>query len=100
MVEVSWTEQAIDDIDNIAKFIAKDSAKFARIQARRFFEVTLKLEKYPLAGKIVPEIGNKNIREIILGNYRIVYKIVSVKNIDIISIHHSSRLLNKAILKK
>jgi addiction module RelE/StbE family toxin len=100
MVEINWTPQAIDDINNIAQFIAKDSVKFARIQTKRFFEITLKLEKYPTAGKIVPEIGDKHIRELILGNYRVVYKIISAQKIDILSIHHSARLLSKSIFKK
>jgi mRNA-degrading endonuclease RelE of RelBE toxin-antitoxin system len=51
------------------------------------------LEQHPLAGKIVSEFNNKNIQELIRGNYRIVYKLVSEIDIDIITVHHSARLL-------
>ena len=46
-------------------------------------------------GRIVPEINKVNIRELIEGNYRIIYKVVSKKQIDILTIHHSSRDMNK-----
>lgn len=39
MVEVRWSKQAIDDINNIAEFIARDSIRFAKIHVQRFFEL-------------------------------------------------------------
>lgn len=45
MVEVIWTDQAIDDINNIAEFISKDSFKYAQIQVSKFFVLALLLEK-------------------------------------------------------
>lgn len=95
MVEISWTRQAISDIDNIARFIAKDSERYAKIQTRRFFELVMVLQKSPKVGRIVPELNIKNIRELISGNYRIIYKILSATKVDIIAIHHSARLLKK-----
>jgi plasmid stabilization system protein ParE len=66
MVEVSWTDQAMEDIANIADFIAKDSEKFASIQIERFFKQAELIEKNPFAGRIVPEINDKFIRELSL----------------------------------
>jgi len=91
MVEINWTFQSIEDIQNIAEFIAKDSLKYAEIQVERFFNATEILIKFPKTERIVPEISNVNIRELIIGNYRIIYKILSYKRIDILTIHHSSR---------
>jgi len=51
------------------------------------------LEQNPLAGRVVPEFNNRTIRELIRGNYRIVYKLISEIDIDIITVHHSARLL-------
>lgn len=39
MAEVSWTGQALDNIDNIAEFIAEDSSKYAKIQVVRFLKL-------------------------------------------------------------
>jgi toxin ParE1/3/4 len=91
MVEVNWTLQALQDIESISEYISRDSVKYAKIQASRFFEVVEILEEFPKTGRIVPELNKTNIRELILGNYRIVYKIISLKSIDILAIHHSAR---------
>lgn len=101
MVKVNWTVQSINDIENIAEFILKDSEKYAQIQVFRFFEVTEILITNPEAGRVVPEINDHLIREIILGNYRIIYRIISNNLIDILTVHHSKRLLaNNLTFKK
>lgn len=47
VVEVKWTTQALDDIENIANFIAKDSEHYAVVQTERFFEKARILETHP-----------------------------------------------------
>ncbi|WP_426669650.1 type II toxin-antitoxin system RelE/ParE family toxin [Mucilaginibacter sp. McL0603] len=94
MAEVKWTKQAIQDIDKIAEFIAKDSDHYAKIQVQRFFDAVKVLEKQPKSGKIVPEKQDISIRAILIGSYRIIYKIVSEKRIDVITVHHNKRLLS------
>lgn len=94
MVRIRWTEQSLDDINNIAEFIANDSVRYAKIQVRRFFKSAEVLKVMPEFGRIVPEIGDEKIREIIQGNYRIVYQIMSKREIAILTVHHSSRLLS------
>ena len=94
MARVSWTDQALDDIENIAQFIEKDSLKYAKIQVQRFFDKADILTTHPLAGRVVPEINQDFIRELIQGNYRIIYRIVTDNQIDIITVHHSRRLLS------
>ena len=94
MVEVKWTDQALDDIENIAEFIAKDSMKFAKVQTLRFFKSVEILEELPRAGRMVPELNIEELRELIQGNYRIIYQIISKNRIDIITVHLSRRLLS------
>jgi plasmid stabilization system protein ParE len=93
MVEVNWADQSLEDINSIAEFIAKDSLRYANIQVQRFFDRTEILYKNPNAGRIVPEVNNAAIRELILGNYRIIYRIITHKRIDVLTIHHSMRRL-------
>lgn len=101
MVQVNWTAQSLEDIDNIAEFIARDSQKYALIQVDRFLDQVEALNKQPLLGKPVPEVNDKNIREILQGSYRIIYRLVSEDKIDILTIHHSRRLLsNNPIFKE
>jgi toxin ParE1/3/4 len=65
MAEVSWTKQAISDVDSIAEYIAHDSEHYAKIQVRRFFEAVRILEKHPRYGKMVPEKQDESIRELL-----------------------------------
>ena len=46
MVEVRWTPQAIEDIENIANYIAKDSSKYAIVKVTEFFDAAFILENY------------------------------------------------------
>jgi toxin ParE1/3/4 len=100
MAEVRWTPQAIEDIENIAKYIANDSPKYAAIQVEEFFEAALTLEEFPHSGRIVPEIGSKNIRELIVGFYRLIYRIRNLNLVEVITVYHSYRLLNPKEFKK
>ena len=93
MAKLNWTPQSKNDLISIAEFIAKDSRKFARIQIRRIRERAQQLINFPDSGRIVPEVDNPRIREVIIGNYRIIYLLASDERIDIITVHHSSRIL-------
>ncbi len=53
----------------------------------------LKTSKY--IGRQVEEIGIPTIRELIEGNYRIIYKVMNDHEVAILTIHHSSRDLTK-----
>lgn len=99
MVEINWTYQSLDDINNIAEFIAKDSIKYANIQVELFFERTHILKTMPMFGKITPELNKTKIRELNSGNYRIIYKVVNKRRIDILTVHNGYRLLKKTRIK-
>jgi len=96
MVEVNWTLQSVEDINSIAEYIAKDSLKYAKLQVERIFARVEILETAPLSGRIVPELNITKIRELILGNYRIIYKVINKNRIDILTVHHSARLLSNS----
>jgi len=92
MGRLRWTAQAVKDVETICEFIAKDSIVYAHLFAKDILQTVKRLAKFPKSGRIVPEFSNENIREIILGNYRIIYRI---KNniIEILTVYHSARLL-------
>lgn len=99
MVEINWTGQALEDIESIAIFISRDSKKYAALQIAHFFERVDILESHPKIGRIVPEMNKPNIRELIEGNYRIIYRILFSKRIDILTVHHSAQRLIKKKLR-
>jgi len=99
MVRVNWTFQAKDDLKNIAEYISIDSKRYAKLQVTRLKIRTRILKNQTRSGKIVPEINQENIRELIEGSYRIIYKIVQENQIDILTIHHSARDLTRRKIK-
>jgi len=100
MVKVVWTDSAIQALNDVGEYIAKDSEHYSKIVVQQLFESTDLLESYPKAGRIVPEFNNKNIRELIRGSYRVVYRIVDITRIDILTVHHSAQLLTKSRIRR
>ncbi|MDO8952618.1 MAG: type II toxin-antitoxin system RelE/ParE family toxin [Draconibacterium sp.] len=99
MVQVKWTSQAKTDLKDIADYISIDSAKYAKFQVYKIITITKVLKSHSRIGKVVNEFDNQNIRELVYGNYRIIYKLMSLKRIDIVAIHHSARDLTKRIIE-
>lgn len=93
MDKVVWTDTAIQDLNDIGDYIAKDSERYAQITVNRLFDFVNILETFPLSGKTVKEFKDNSIHELIRGHYRIVYKIINKNRIDILTVHHTSRLL-------
>ena len=90
MGKVIWAPSALNDVDSIAEFISRDSIDQAALFVSRLFEVTDRLEDFPLSGRIIPEINNQFCREIIYGSYRIMYKIDG-NDIWITAVIHGAR---------
>ena len=98
MAEVRWTPQALDDLEAICLFIARDSADMACIFAQRAFAATDRLALFPSSGRVVPEVSNPSFREIVLGNYRLIYRLVS-GDAQVITVHHGARQLDPSRLQ-
>ena len=92
MVKVVWTDLAIEDLKSIHEYISKDSKFYADRFVTKLINRVDQLENYPQSGRIVPEFGKEDIRELIEGNYRIIFRI-KVDHVGIVRVHHSSRLL-------
>lgn len=95
MARLIWTDQAINDLGNIGAFIAENSEKYAKLTVKRLYEKTEILKQFPHSGRIVPEKNEENVRELIEGNYRIIYEIFSEETIYILTVHHSARDLKQ-----
>src|SRR6218665_1849372 len=94
MANITWTGEAQQAIKNIAEYISRDSVYYAEKQIQRFFEAVEVLYEHPQIGKPVREYNHKLIREILVGKYRIIYLLKTETQIDILTVHHSARLLH------
>jgi toxin ParE1/3/4 len=90
MAHVNWTFQALEDMEEIAAFHARNSERYASLLVEYFFEGAAQLEKFPLSGRIVPELNTPSIREIIVKRYRIIYAVANTERIEILTVRPSS----------
>ncbi len=93
MVRITWSEQAVQDLENIAAFIALDSVRFAKITVKNIRDKTRLLKNTPLMGRVVPEAGINEIRELLYKSYRIIYHVSNNDLVQILTIHHSAKQL-------
>lgn len=59
--------------------------------AEGIVESVERLEEFPRSGRMVPEVAQEDYREVILGAYRIVYRLTG-NQVEILTVHHSARL--------
>ena len=93
MAKVIWAPSALEDIESIAEYIARDSVGRAALLVTRLTEATDRLQEFPLSGRVIPEIGNESCREIIYGTYRIMYRLEN-DEVWITGIVHGARHWN------
>lgn len=72
-MQVNWTDPALDDLDGIFEFIARDSQFYAQNFVQQIMQAVDRLEAYPQSGRRIPEAGGEELREIIFQGYRIMY---------------------------
>ena len=75
MGQVIWAPAAIEDAEAIAQYIARDSADQAALTVLRLLEATDRLQEFPLCGRVIPELADPSCREIVVGAYRIMYRL-------------------------
>jgi addiction module RelE/StbE family toxin len=94
MVKVIWTGRSLKDLEEIGEYISNDSPKYAKLTLEKLIETAKLIEVSQLIGRVVPEINQDEIRELITGNYRIIYQTVGKEYAYVLTVHHSSRLLS------
>ena len=83
---------ALDRVAEIAGYIARDKPSAAEKWVKTVFAKVEQLEISPELGRVVPEIGNVQFRELIYSQYRIVYRIEK-KRISILTVRHGRQEL-------
>lgn len=88
---INWTDPALDDLDAIFAYIAKDAPGYAQSFISQVMGAIDRLEAFPLSGRHVPEAPRDDIREVIFQRYRIMYWIIDTQRVDILAVIHGSR---------
>ncbi|MRR16798.1 MAG: type II toxin-antitoxin system RelE/ParE family toxin [Deltaproteobacteria bacterium] len=91
-MKIIWSPLAIDRASEIAEYIALDKPTAADKWINTLFSKVEQLTLSPKSGRIVPEIEDEQFRELIYGNYRIIYRIEK-KHLSILTIRHGMQIL-------
>jgi plasmid stabilization system protein ParE len=87
---IVWSPQSLRDLDAIHQYIARDSLRYADLTVGRIFNAVEHLLQFPRSGRIVPELDEPEIREIIVGRFRVVYRARGA-TIEIATVFRASR---------
>jgi plasmid stabilization system protein ParE len=91
-MKIIWSPLAVDGASEIASYIARDKPSAADKWINTVFSKVEQLKSSPEIGRIVPELNNTQFREILYGNYRIIYRI-GKNQISFLTIRHGKQIL-------
>jgi toxin ParE1/3/4 len=94
MAKIVWSPSALRDLEGILAYIAKDAPVAARRFGEKILARTRQLKTVPLLGGFVVEDSNQSYRELLHGNYRIIYRYDDGKTAYIVAVHHAAKLLD------
>ena len=91
-MKIIWSPLAMERVIEIAQYIAQDSLNSAQKWVESTFQAVERLETFPKSGRMVPEIMQDEFREILHGNYRIIYRLQR-ECISILTVKHGRQIL-------
>lgn len=99
MAELIWSDHALTELESIFDYIALDSHRYAQYTIQNIFKTAELLQEFPESGRHLPEFPSLPHRELLRGNYRIIYRYIPDENsVKIITVFHGSRLLKETYL--
>jgi toxin ParE1/3/4 len=85
-MKVLWTEQALLRLSEIEEYIARDAPDRAIAFTEKLIRRGESLRDHPRAGQPVPELNSNEFREVLIGPYRIVYRLKTPRLIQILTV--------------
>lgn len=76
MSKARWTAKATADLIAIGDYIAADKPEAARAWVEKLRKRATAAAATPLVGRVVPEFGRADLREVFVRSYRIVYRMI------------------------
>ena len=90
---VKWTRLALTDLEEIADYISRESPRYASIFVSEARRAARSLARYSFRSRRIPEFGREDIRELLLGSYRLIFQIKK-DHVRILTVIHGARDLS------
>ena len=97
MAEIVWTSVALEQLNDLAEYIALDKPDAARALIGKVVDVVARLEQFPLSGRVPEELPSSVYREVVVPPCRIFYR-YSDEKVFIIHIMREERMLRAHML--
>ena len=92
-MKLIWSPLAIERVSEIAEYISRDDMTAAQRWVEEIFVFVEQLSQFPASGRHVPEDPTRtDLREMIYGNYRIIYR-TNPESVDILTVRHGKQIL-------
>jgi toxin ParE1/3/4 len=90
-----WTRPALDGPLAITQYIMADNPSAARAFADNIKVKVGRLRTFPESGRVVPEFPSSGLREVLIGDYRVIYRFLkSTQKVQVLAVHHGARSLD------
>jgi toxin ParE1/3/4 len=89
-----WTRPALDSLLDVVRYIKRDNPPAAQRFAAAIKTKVTRLELFPESGRVVPEFPSRGLREVLVEDYRIIYRVVTPRTRgEILAVRHGARRL-------
>jgi toxin ParE1/3/4 len=85
---------ALERVGEIAAYVSAERPRAAESWVEDIFGAVEELEPFPLCGRIVPVRNRKDVREVIHGEYRSIYR-VETSQLSVLTVRHALQLLER-----
>jgi plasmid stabilization system protein ParE len=93
-IRIIWTPEAQENLQEVRRFIARDAPRTARSFVNKITAKVRRLRDFPELGSMVEDLDRPEIRELLQGSYRILYRL-QLPEIYILAVVHGARQLRE-----
>lgn len=90
MSGITWAQPALDDLKALRAWIGRDSEPLSDRVAERIFDAVEQAIPFPRIGRVVTEVDDENVRELLFRTFRIIYQTVH-DGVVVLGILHGGR---------
>lgn len=94
MAKLTWSPDAVNDLEVITDYITIDSERYANLVVIKLINLAESVLDFPLSGRLVPELESEQVRGKFYKSYRLIYRVITESEIEILRIFHQSRELD------
>src|SRR5262245_63716382 len=98
-MRLEWSPRGLQRVREIAEHTDQDDPSAAEEWLQELFRILERVVKFPASGRVVPEVGKPELREVLHGEYRVVYR-RTTKRVSVLTIRHGRQLLDLAELER